>query len=159
MSNNQSPYMLESASDYLRASRLLWSQPNLCGVAVVNAAIAIEIILKSFTAKPYENERKGTVGEQYKSKRLHKLTDIAKTIDLELYKHLGFHRHEYWFEKYDNLFINARYPYEPSSDGGYTDIPISIGIEMFQATIAWYKEMENNDPWVLMYPDVAGGGL
>ncbi|MBO7927363.1 hypothetical protein J5X91_14000 [Pseudoalteromonas sp. K222D] len=161
MSNNQSPYMLESASDYLRASRLLWTKPNLCGVAVVNAAIAIEIILKSFTAQPSDNKRKGTVGEQYeiKGKRLHKLTDLAKAIDPDIYKLLGFNKHEYWFEKYDNLFVQARYPYEPTANGGYTEIPISIGIEMFKATIAWYKKTDNKDPWVLMYPDVAGGGL
>lgn len=161
MSNNQSPYMLESASDYLRASKLLWTQPNLCGVATINAAIAIEIILKSFIAQPSENNRKGTVGEQYeiKGKRLHKLTDLANAIDPQLYMLLGFNKHDYWFAKYDNLFIQQRYPYEPSANGGYTGIPISIGIEMFRATITWYKQTGNKDPWVLMYPEVAGGGL
>ena len=153
--------MLESASNYLRAARLLWSQPNLSGVAVVNAAIAIEIILKSFIAQPSENNRKGTVAEQYEinGKRLHKLTDLAKAIEPELYKSLGFNKHEYWFAKYDNLFVKARYPYEPSANGGHTEIPISVGIEMFRATIAWYKETENKDPWVLLYPEVSGGGL
>ena len=161
MSNHQSPYMLESASDYLRAARLLWNQPNLRGVAIVNAAIAIEIILKSFTATPAENKRKGTISEQYeiKGKRLHKLTDLAKAIEPELYKSLGFDKHEYWFYQYDSLFVKARYPYEPSANGGYTEIPISIGIEMFRATIAWYKESDNKDPWVLLYPEVSGGGL
>src|SRR5690606_41249267 len=76
MSKNQSPYMLESASDYLRAAKFLWGQPNLCGVAMVNAAIAIEIILKSFTAEPADNQRKGTVGEQYNGKRQHLLTKL-----------------------------------------------------------------------------------
>ena len=106
MSNPQSPYMLETAPDYLRATKLLWSQPSLCGVATVNAAIAIEIILKSFTATPTENKRKGKVAEQYevKSSRLHKLTDLAKTIDPELYRTLGFDKHEYWLNKYDSLF-------------------------------------------------------
>ncbi len=128
---------------------------------MVNAAIAIEIILKSFVAKPFENDRKGTVAEQYevKEKRLHKLTDLAKAIDPDVYKSLGFHKHEYWFEKYDNLFVKARYPYEPSSNNGYTEIPISIGVEIFRAIIAWHKETENNDPWVVLYPEVAGGSL
>ncbi|MGJ8694623.1 MAG: hypothetical protein ACSHW0_19370 [Thalassotalea sp.] len=161
MSNNQSPYMLESASDYLRAAKLLWGQPNLNGVAVVNAAIAIEIILKSFLAQPSENDRKGTLGEQYeiKGQRLHKLTELAKAIEPELFKSLGFQKHERHFKKYDNLFIKARYPYETSSNSGNTDIPISVGIEMFRATINWYKQTNNQDPWVLMYPKVAGGGL
>lgn len=161
MSNYQSPYMLESASDYLRAAKLLWTQPNLSGVAIVNAAIAIEIILKSFTATPSDNHRKGTVGEQYeiKRKRLHKLTELAKAVDPEIYKSLGFYKHEYWFNKYDSLFVNARYPYETTAIDVYTEVPISIGIEMFRSTIAWYKESENKDPWVQLYPEVAGGGL
>ncbi|GIU04821.1 MULTISPECIES: hypothetical protein [unclassified Shewanella] len=161
MSNHQSPYMLETASDYLRAAKVLWKEPNLGLVAVVNAAIAIEIILKSFIAQPSENDRKGTISEQYeiKGKRLHTLTDLAKAIDSDLYNKLGFHRHEYWFQKFDNLFVQSRYPYEPTSSGGYSDTPIQIGIEMFRSTINWYKQTENPDPWVIMYPDVAGGGL
>ncbi|MEH6628395.1 MAG: hypothetical protein V7739_18295 [Motiliproteus sp.] len=161
MSRNQSPYMLETASDYLRAAKLLWGQPNLGGVAMINAAIAIEIILKSFIAEPTDNKRKGTVGEQYelKGKRLHLLTDLAKQVDPVIYRELGFHNHEYWFEKYDNLFVQARYPYEPTARSGYTEIPIKTGIEMFRSTIEWYKKTGNVDPWVKVYPEVSGGGL
>ncbi|WP_240222673.1 hypothetical protein [Rheinheimera hassiensis] len=159
MSKNQSPYMLESASEYLRAAAVLWGQPNLCGVAMVNAAIAIEIILKSFTAEPADNLRKGTVGEQYNGKRQHLLTKIAKEIDPEIYRELGFHNHDYWFKQYDDLFVKARYPYEPDARGGLTEIPIKVGIEMFRATIEWYKKTGNPDQWVKHYPEVAGGGL
>ncbi|MFQ2749402.1 hypothetical protein [Aeromonas caviae] len=60
---NQSAYMLETASDYLRAAKVIWLQPNLQSVAMVNAAIAIEIILKSFLSQPTNNMRKGTVGD------------------------------------------------------------------------------------------------
>lgn len=161
MSKNQSPYMLEIASDYLRAAKLLLGQPNLGGVAMINAAIAIEIILKSFTAKPTENKRKDTVAEQYEisGKKLHLLTDLAKQIDPVIYRELGFHNHECLLKKYDSLFVQARYPYEPTARTDYTEIPIQIGIEMFRATIEWYKRTNNNDPWVRIYPEVAGGGL
>lgn len=161
MSNNQSAYMLETASNYLRAARLLWNQPNLSRVAVVNAALAIEIILKSFIAQPSNNSRKGTVAEQYeiKSKRLHTLTALARAIEPQLYEKLGFEKYDYWFKEFDNLFVESRYPYEQSSNVGLSDIPIHIGINMFRSTIAWYKESGNPDPWVVMYPDVVGGGL
>ena len=162
MSKNQSPYMLETASDYLRAANYLWEQPNLGGVAMVNAAIAIEIILKSFIAEPTDNIRKGTVGEQYeieRKKRLHLFTDLAKQIDPVIYRELGFQKHEDWFGKYDNLFVKARYPYESTARSGYTKTPIKIGIEMFRSTIEWYKKTNNNDPWVKIYPEVAGGCL
>jgi len=161
MSKNQSPYMLESASDYLRAAKLLWEQPNLCNVAMVNAAIAIEIILKSFSAEPADNKWKGTIVEQYeiKGKRLHLFTELAARIDPVIYRDLGFNNHDYWFQQYDNLFIKARYPYEPDSRSGHTEIPIKVGIEMFKATIRWYKDTGNTDLWVKRYPDVTGGGL
>jgi hypothetical protein len=153
--------MLEVASDYLRAAKFLWGQPNLAGVATVNTAIAIEIILKSFVAQPVDNTRKNTISEQYeiKGKRLHKLTDLATKIDLDLYKQLGFHNHEHWFEKFDNLFVQARYPYEQGATGGYLTVSLEVAINMFRATLNWYKESGNSDPWVVLYPKVAGGGL
>lgn len=161
MSNNQSPYMLEVASDYLRAAKILWNQPNLAGVATVNSAIAIEIILKSFIAQPVKNSRKNTVSEQYaiKGKKIHGLNDLAKKVDTKLYKKLGFHNHEHWFVKFDNLFVQARYPYEQNSTSGYLTIIFDVATDMFRATLNWYKESGNNDPWVKLYPTVSGGAL
>lgn len=155
---NQSAYMLETASDYLRAAKIIWLQPNLQSVAMVNAAIAIEIILKSFIAQPANNMRKGTVGEQYEIKhRVHLFNDIAGKIDKDIYDRLNFSRYCAFFEKHKSLFIESRYPYEPSSRGGFSNEPIHVGIEIFNATMRWYKETGNEDPWVKAYPNVAGG--
>lgn len=153
--------MLETATDYLRAAKVLWGQPNLGGVAVVNAAIAIEIILKSFIATVSDNSRKGGVAEQYEilGKRLHTLTELAERIDTGIYNKLGFFKYEECFKKYNNLFVESRYPYEQTSRSGYSEIPIKVGGEMFRSTMNWYKETGNKDPWVVMYPEVAGGGI
>lgn len=161
MSKNQSPYMLESAYSYLRAAKILWTQPNLSGVAIVNSAIAIEIILKSFSSQPSENDRKGTVSQQYEvsGKKSHTLTKLAKEIDPEIYRKLRFHEYECWFERFDKLFVEARYPYEPGSRSGATEMSIIVGVKMFRATMNWYKESGSNDPWVVAYPDVTGGSL
>ncbi|NVK57911.1 MAG: hypothetical protein HWE26_20110 [Alteromonadaceae bacterium] len=161
MSKNQSPYMLETAFNYLHAAKLLWGKGNLSGVAMVNAAIAIEIILKSFIATPTDNIRKGTSGEQYelKGKKPHLLTDLAKKVDPSLFEELGFQDYLYWFNEYDNLFVNARYPYEPCSRKGHIEIPIKVGISMFNSVIEWYKRTGNKDSWVINYPNVSGGGL
>jgi hypothetical protein len=160
MSNLQSPYMLETASDYLRAAKLLWAQPNLSGVAMVNAAIAIEIILKSFTATPVNNGRNGTVSEQYepRRRRLHLLSELAKQIDPVIYQELGFPSYED-LSKYDNIFVTTRYPYEATARSGYTEVPILIGVEMFRTTMKWYKKTGCDDYWVTIYPEVAGGGV
>ncbi|MFM5878862.1 hypothetical protein ACET7V_05295 [Aeromonas sanarellii] len=158
---NQSAYMLEAAFDYLRAAKVLWLQENLKRVAMVNAAIAIEIMLKSFIAQPVENERGGTVGEQYEitGKRLHSLVELAGEIDSEIYCKLNFGIYEGFFDKYKELFIEARYPYEPGSRVGFNDEPIDVGIAIFKAIMKWYKETGNSDPWVLTYPEVVGGQL
>lgn len=158
---NQSAYMLEAAFDYLRAAKVLWLQENLKRVAMVNAAIAIEIMLKSFIAQPVKNEQAGTVGEQYviTGKGLHSLVKIAGKIDSEIYFKLNLGVYECFFNKYEKLFVEARYPYEPGSRVGFNEEPIDVGIAIFKATIKWYKETGNDDPWILKYPDVVGGQL
>jgi HEPN domain-containing protein len=97
-----------------------------------------------------DNELKGTITEQYEinGRRVHLLTDLANKIDERLSKELGFHRNKNWFEKFDNLFVQARYPYEEKSRIDYSEVPIAIGIELLNNTIEWYKESGSNDPWI-----------
>ncbi|WP_146137301.1 hypothetical protein [Zobellella taiwanensis] len=161
MSKNQSAYMLESAEHYLRAAKIIWNQPNLNRVAIVNAAIGIEIILKSFLATPVDNNRKGTISEQYeiKGRKIHGLLELLSAIDPSLSQKLKFDHHKEWLERHNNIFIEDRYPYEPTSNPAYSQTLIHIGIEMFRSTISWYKSSGNKDPWIIAYPDVPGGGL
>ncbi len=56
-------WMLESAHSYLKAAEILDAQ-NLPHVAMVNAAIGMEILLKSFISVP--DQHQGTSGETYK---------------------------------------------------------------------------------------------
>lgn len=152
--------MLEAAGNYIRASQLLWHQPNMGKVAIVNSAIGIEIMLKSFIASPVENDRKNTVGEQYELKqRIHGLLDLYRAIDPSIARKLRLNTHEEWFKKYDQVFVKDRYPYEPTSNLGCSQTLIDTGLQMFRVMIAWYKETGIQDPWVLEYPNVAGGGL
>jgi hypothetical protein len=152
--------MLEAAGNYIRASQILWHQPNMGKVAIVNSAIGIEIMLKSFIASPVENHRKNTVGEQYKlKKRSHRLLNLYKDVDPSIARKLRLDTHEEWFRKYDQVFEKDRYPYEANSNIGCSQTLIDIGLLMFRAMITWYKESGNQDPWVLKYPNVAGGGL
>ncbi len=127
VSKNQSPYMLEAAGNYVRAAQILWRQPNMEKVAIVNAAIGIEIMLKSFIAVPVDNHRKGSESEQYELKqRVHGLHELYKSVDSELCKKLRFTYHEEWFNKYDLVFVTDRYPYETNSNAGYTQTLIVV---------------------------------
>jgi len=56
-------WMLECAHSYLKAAELLDAQ-HLPQVVQVNAAIGLEILLKSFISLPDQNQ--GTSGETYK---------------------------------------------------------------------------------------------
>lgn len=157
---NQSPWMLESASNYLRAATFLERQANLGSVAMVNSAIAIEIILKSFSAEVVRNMRIGTIGEQYKiNGRLHSLYSLSEKIDRETYNALGFERFKETFIKYDSVFMTARYPYEANAHTGFNSALTQVGIEIFNETIGWYKRTGNADQWVQDYPNVTGGAL
>ena len=160
MSKNQSPYMLEAAGNYVRAAQILWQHPNMSKVATVNAAIGIEIMLKSFIATPVENDRKGTVSQQYKiNGRTHGLFDLYELIDSNLARKLLLNKHEEWFRKYNMEFIGSRYPYEATSSIGYSKTLIDVSLQIFRAMIEWYKETDNPDPWVIEYPNVSGGDL
>jgi len=55
-------WMLRSARTYLKAAELLYTK-NLPHVAMVNAAMGMEILLKSFISVPDQHE--GTSGETY----------------------------------------------------------------------------------------------
>ena len=157
---NQSPHMLNAAHGYLRASQVLWAQPNLSAVSNVNAAIGIEILLKSFIAEPVDNERIDTYGENYLvRKRFHKLTELSNQIEPDIYKKLRLERYEKWFEMFDNLFIEARYPYEAGAKNSYSEVPIDIGVELFNIIMQWYKDTDSKDIWIRAYPDVPGGRL
>lgn len=160
MSKNQSPYMLEAAGNYVRAAQILWQHPNMGKVATVNAAIGIEIMLKSFIATPVENDRKNTVSQQYEiNSRFHGLFELYKLIDSNLAKKLRLNKYEEWFKQYKQAFIESRYPYEVASSLGYSQTLIDVSLQIFRAMIEWYKETGNPDPWVIEYPNVSGGGL
>lgn len=143
MSKNQSPYMISTAYEYLRAAKILWLQPNLSSVSNTNAAIGIEILLKSFFASPVDNARKGTFGEQYEinGRRIHSLSDLAEKIDKDLASKLGFYQAKDWFKLFDNLFLESRYPYEKNAPNSYSEAPVDLGIKLLNNTIKGTKKI------------------
>ncbi|CEL29303.1 hypothetical protein AB4P97_09630 [Pseudomonas sp. A1230] len=60
---NSSPWMVESAYRYLMAAKYLRRGHDMVGIAQINAAVGMEILLKSFVSKP--NGNLGQVNETY----------------------------------------------------------------------------------------------
>lgn len=80
-------WMLHSAHNYLKAAEVLDAQ-NLPHVAQVNAAIGMEILLKSFISVPGQHQ--GTSGETYKldAARWHQLISICNALTKPVVKPL-----------------------------------------------------------------------
>ena len=60
---NLSPWMVESAYRYLKAAKHLRRGHDMLDIAQINAAIGMEILLKSFVARP--NGTHGKIHETY----------------------------------------------------------------------------------------------
>ena len=127
-------WMIESAHSYLKAAELLDAQ-HLPHVAQVNAAIGMEILLKSFISLPDQNP--GTSGEKYtldpaalakahqqllsigktnrKSPDRHDLLTLFHAVPDQIRCSLALDSQEDCFDRYRNVFTNSRYPYESDS--------------------------------------------
>ena len=163
-------WMIESAHSYLKAAEVLDAQ-HLPHVAQVNAAIGMEILLKSFISLPDQNP--GTSGETYKldpaalAKAHQQLLSLGKTNRKNPDKHdlltlfyavpdqircsLALDSQEDCFERYRNVFTNSRYPYE-SDSAKFSD---SILTRMLRWTLAnvvgYHKERGSQDTFIVSY--------
>jgi hypothetical protein len=145
-------WMLEAAFSYIRASQVLW-QNNLVTPSMMNVAVGLEILFKSFQA--WIDGPRGGIGEKYQAAKGHNLLQLFDAIPGEIREGFGWHTKRIYFEnKTAELFVLARYPYEKNAlSGGCTAI-IGIAEEMIQQVIQAYKDGGCDDPWVEMYPNV-----
>jgi hypothetical protein len=163
-------WMLESAHSYLKAAEFLDAQ-GLPHVAQVNAAIGMEILLKSFISIP--DEHQGTTGETYKldptaiavahqhllsvgktsrkSPDKHDLLTLFHAIPEQIRRSLALNSQEDCFERYRNVFTNSRYPYE-SNSAKFSD---PILMRMLRWTlgnvVGYHKECGLEDAFIVSY--------
>ncbi|VVN38884.1 hypothetical protein PS645_05277 [Pseudomonas fluorescens] len=163
-------WMLQSAHNYLKAAEVLDTQ-NLPHVAQVNAAIGMEILLKSFICVP--DHHQGTSGETWKldsvalAKAHQYLKSVAKTFRRTPDKHdlltlfhaipaavrssLALNSQEESFERYRDVFTNSRYPYE-SNSWKFSDPELMKLLRWTLANVVgYYKEHGCEEPFVLDY--------
>jgi hypothetical protein len=164
-------WMLESAHSYLKAAELLDAQ-HLPHVAQVNAAIGMEILLKSFISIP--DQHQGTTGETYdldkdaikaahkrlqdsgktdRNQRLdgHDLLTLFHAVPEQIRCSLALDSREDCFERYRRVFTNSRYPYE-STSAKFSD---PILMRMLRWTLAnvvgYHKERGSQDAFIVSY--------
>lgn len=153
------PWMIEAASDYIRASQILWRE-FLPTPAWINASIGLEILLKSFLAEV--DGPAGGIGEQYvfsaRARGItgsgHDLLLLFDAIPVEARAAADIDQFRSWIEYFPNAFLAKRYPYEPTAEMGRTSVITEVAEEMLEKIIAAYKAEGCDDPWIVAYPDV-----
>jgi hypothetical protein len=146
--------MMEAAFGFIRGARLLW-ESNLGTPSMVNAAIGLEILFKSFNATV--DGPAGGIGEQYQVSRnlRHNLLQLFDAIPEATRERLGLQTYRDYFEgRMGELFVRARYPYERDSIATAGTAIIEVAEEMFDRVIRQYKEGGCNDPWIVAFPNV-----
>ncbi|MGB6212756.1 MULTISPECIES: hypothetical protein [Pseudomonas] len=170
-----SPWMVESAYRYLKAAKHLRRGHDMLDIAQINAAIGMEILLKSFVSKP--NGNLGQVNETYeldldaikaahehlkatdripayrkdRGPNKHDLLTLFHAIPEPIRQHIRLDRHEHWIEKDREVFTNARYRYEAGAPGGYDDILIGVLDELIEDVVHWYRELGSKDVFIVFY--------
>jgi hypothetical protein len=145
------PWMLETAYDFIRAARLLWEN-KLGSPAMVNVAVGLEILFKSFNATV--DGSSGGIGEQYRiaGKPTHDLLALFDAIPQPIRQHLGLQRYRDYFEgRMAELFVSARYPYERDGMASSGSAIIEVAEEICDRVIREYLESGCTDPWIAAF--------
>ncbi|RII77360.1 hypothetical protein [Pseudomonas monteilii] len=183
MQPHLTPWMVESAYRYWEAAKYLLTGYDMMAVAQVNAAIGMEILLKSFVARPNGNhgqvdetydlnheliqaahqelQRAGKIDIKRRWADKHDLLTLFYAVPVELRGRIDLDRQEKWIERYRNVFTNARYPYEIDSPAGYDDTLVHILGELIDNVVSWYREQGCADLFILchgMTPNVPAQG-
>lgn len=162
MQQHPTAWMVETAYRYLKAARHMQRGFDMGDVAQINAAIGVEILLKSFCSKPSGNH--GEVNETYeldsdavkaahlhlqscgkvvragKSPDKHDMLTLFYSVPADIRRHLELDQYEEHIERYRHIFTKARYPYERGASNDVDHILVQVLGEMIDRVNAWYGE-------------------
>ncbi|HBO5654328.1 hypothetical protein [Pseudomonas aeruginosa] len=147
-------WMIETGYKYAKVASLAWAEGNLGSESEVNAALAVEILLKSLLAEPVENELTGTAAEQFKitgKNPGHNLFELYKAIPADLRSKLGLVRHVNTFKEKKDVFTTRRYSYEPRTEGTYDNTLLHLAAELIPKLVEHFIESGSTDPWLQIY--------
>jgi hypothetical protein len=157
-----SPHMVETAHHYYEAAKVLYPHGNLGQVAVINAALAIEILFKSFNSSIAANE--GKLNEKYnfqhgklpkKNRNAHNLMQLYELLPNEVKSKFHDKFILDMLEKYKHVFTADRYFYEKTARSSYSSTLIEIAGKLIHITALIYKEKGCTDIWIENYPNVS----
>ncbi|BCL74420.1 hypothetical protein JHS3_01560 [Jeongeupia sp. HS-3] len=149
------PWLLEESNKYLQAATVLKNHNTLLSVAELNAALSIEILLKSFLVKPVENL--GSAYEKYeyrnpKGMKPHNLCHLYEQLPKEVKESLFDEQLVTFLVDFSDVFTHSRYKYEATSRRSYSSTLIKVAEELTPKAIRFYRDHGCRDPWILSYP-------
>lgn len=151
------PFMIETSHSYCKAAQITWDLSFQ--VSVTNAALSIEILLKSFNSVVVAN--KGKLNERYKfnstvlkkKQNRHDLVHLFDALPLDVKNVLHDQFTFDILDAYRHAFIQDRYFYEAKAGQSASDALISVANDMIKKTVQLYIKRDCRDPWILNYPN------
>lgn len=147
-------WMVEAAYKYAKVAEISLSHGSLGAQSEVNAAIAVELLLKSLRAVPVDNAKAGTVAQQYDVPRGgdgHDLLKQYEKIPGELRSRLRLDRHKAAFEEKRHVFKLNRYEYESTAARSFDDTLLQLAAELIPVFVQHFLDAGSDDPWLLIY--------
>lgn len=138
-----SPWLIEESYKYYCSAKILQGENNLLCVAEINAALAIEIALKSFlvTATKFE----GKPWEEYVYKKPknapngHNLCCLYEQLPEQVKEAVFTEELKNWIMRFSETFTRSRYRYEPASVKSSGSVIIEVAFELLQKIIRFYS--------------------
>jgi len=174
---NISARMVEDAYRYLRASLQLLRGDDLMDVSQINAALGMEILLKSFVAVPtggfgkiwetYEID-KDPIKAAYSQLKAdgkaadridwHDLLTLFHAVPEATRRRVGLDRHVDQIESNRNVFTKARYRYEKDARQFYCTGLVGVLQDVIPRVVEYHKECGSTDPFIENF-EMHGDGL
>lgn len=174
MQQHLTPWMVESAHRYLCAAELL--RYKLLDVAQVNAALGMEILLKSFVAKPNSNhgeftetykfndrllrcsheqlQSSGDVSPDRKDPDGHDLLTLFYAIPEAIRREIGLERRKVSVAQYRHVFTQSRYRYEKirkDKKRQCASVLIDVLRDLIPHVVDFYRKRGCEDPFIVCY--------
>ena len=120
--------MVETAYKYAKVAQLALKE-RLGTQSEVNAALSIEILLKSVQAKSV-NKGNDYISMRFSSKHGHNLLELYNTVPPTTKKRLGIESYKETFTEKKDVFITSRYDYEANAPSSSTDTLLQIAARL-----------------------------
>lgn len=145
---NMAAWAVEIAYKYYLAAVHTWHIDGL--VSMTNAALAIEILLKSYRLKPTKNI--GAINERYSWEKSkgdgHDLSKLFDELPSSIQDKLATSFEREMLYKYRNFFKESRYGYETNAASGHSQTLQKIAGAMILKTVKIYRIRNNPDLFI-----------